>query len=91
MKQKRGILTMILAAVFSIGIMGSINPAQNAEAKRTVKIVKVQKVASKPYRATKGYMYNSAKLTKKIHNLKNYLDLKLKCNTCSTRPVLYSD
>ncbi|MDV3518611.1 M57 family metalloprotease [Lentilactobacillus otakiensis] len=72
MKQKRGILTMILAAVFSIGIMGSINPAQNAEAKRTVKIVKVQKVASKPYRATKGYMYNSAKLTKKIHNLKNY-------------------
>ena len=24
-------------------------------------------------------------------NIKNFLDLKLKCNTCSTRPVLYSD
>ena len=24
-------------------------------------------------------------------NDKKFLDLKLKCNTCSTRPVLYSD
>ena len=72
MKRRRGLLTMVLAAVFSLGILGAVSPAPNAAAKQTVKVVKVQKVASKSYRATKGYMYNSAKLTKKIHNLKNY-------------------
>ncbi|WP_367375937.1 M57 family metalloprotease [Lentilactobacillus kefiri] len=72
MKQKRAIVTMVLAAVFSIGFFGNFSTTQDAAAKRTVKVVKVKKVASKPYRATKGYMYNSAKLTKKIHNLKNY-------------------
>lgn len=72
MKQRHGIITVILAMMFSIGFLANFNAPQNVEAKQTVKVVKVQKVASKPYRASKGYMYNSAKLTKKIHNLKNY-------------------
>ena len=72
MKQRRNIITMIVAAVFSFGLMSGLSPVQNADAKQSVKVVRVKKVASKPYRATKGYMYNSPKLTKKIHNLKNY-------------------
>lgn len=72
MKQRQGIMTLIFAAVLSIGLLGGFTSTADVNAKQTVKVVKVQKVATKAYRATKGYMYNSPKLTKKIHNLKNY-------------------
>lgn len=72
MKQRQGIMTLIFAAVLSIGLLGGFTSTADVSAKQTVKVVKVQKVATKAYRATKGYMYNSPKLTKKIHNLKNY-------------------
>ncbi|GAW71739.1 hypothetical protein [Lentilactobacillus parakefiri] len=41
MKRRRGLLTMVLAAVFSLGILGAVSPAPNAAAKQTVKVVKV--------------------------------------------------
>lgn len=69
MKQRQGIMTLIFAAVLSIGLLGGFTSTADVSAKQTVKVVKVQKVATKAYRATKGYMYNSPKLTKKIHNL----------------------
>ncbi|WP_462394397.1 hypothetical protein [Lentilactobacillus parabuchneri] len=47
MKQRRNIITMIVAAVFSFGLMSGLSPVQNADAKQSVKVVRVKKVASK--------------------------------------------
>jgi len=48
---------------------GMTTPA-NAASK--VKVVSTSKIAKKAYHGKKGYIYSSAKLTKKKHNMKNY-------------------
>ncbi|WP_268912272.1 matrixin family metalloprotease [Lentilactobacillus sp. SPB1-3] len=71
-KQLLGLATAIFAfgSVFTAGIG---NESQSAEANtKSAKVVKVQNFSTRQYRATKGYIYRTTTLNKKIHNAKNY-------------------
>ncbi|GAY72327.1 M57 family metalloprotease [Lentilactobacillus kosonis] len=71
-QQLLGIATIIF--VFGAAFTTDFdNQSQSAEAKTTAaKVVKTQKFSTRKYRATKGYIYLTSALTKKVHNAKNY-------------------
>ncbi|AQW21074.1 peptidase M10 [Lentilactobacillus curieae] len=64
---------LLVTAAFSFGAVLIGVTGQTAQAKtKSVKIIKTKKFDTKKFRATKGYIYSSAKLTKKVHNADNY-------------------
>ena len=64
---------MLIATTFSLGIATQLAVNTPAFAKtKSAKVIKINKAPFKAYRAKKGYIYSNAKLTKRIHNAKNY-------------------
>lgn len=58
--------------VVALAVGGMTTGAVPASAKTTVKVLKTTKVHAKAYHAKKGKIYRNAKLTKVVHNAKNY-------------------
>lgn len=65
----------VIKWILSLTILGGLFAIQQttASAKPTAaKITSTQTLTKAPYRAVSGYLYSSAKLTKKVHNADNY-------------------
>ncbi|GAD16572.1 D-alanyl-D-alanine carboxypeptidase [Lentilactobacillus otakiensis] len=58
-----------LAILFGIGLS---QPTTVSAKSTAVKVTNTQSLTKAPYRAVSGYLYSSAKLTKKVHNADNY-------------------
>lgn len=58
-----------LAIAFGLGLS---QPTTVSAKSIAVKVIGTQSLTKAPYRAVSGYLYSSAKLTKKVHNADNY-------------------
>ncbi|WP_461244779.1 hypothetical protein [Secundilactobacillus muriivasis] len=70
-------IAMVSAGVFS-GVLTGVQ-GTSASAKATAKVLQVKTIQTANYKAVKGangYLYSTAKLTKKVHNVKNYSNTK---------------
>ncbi|GAD17716.1 matrixin family metalloprotease [Lentilactobacillus otakiensis] len=65
-------LVMLATVMFSFELMANQMTTPAAAETGTAKITKVNTQAKTAYRATNGPIYQSATLTKKVHNAKNY-------------------
>ncbi|WP_143461394.1 CAP domain-containing protein [Levilactobacillus enshiensis] len=66
-RQLKGLLVLVLA----IGGIASVTPAAAKQSSKGI-VLKMTKVTTKPYHATKGKIYRNTSLTKVAHNAKNY-------------------
>lgn len=69
---KRSLINLLitnLVVIFGIGLSQSITAAAKA---KPAKVTSIKTLTKDSYRATSGYLYSSAKLTKKVHNADNY-------------------
>jgi uncharacterized coiled-coil protein SlyX len=70
-------IAMVSAGVFG-GVLTGVQ-GTSASAKATAKVLQVKTIKTANYKAVKGakgYLYSTAKLTKKVHNVKNYSNTK---------------
>lgn len=70
-------IVMVSAGVFG-GVLTGVQ-GTSASAKATAKVLQVKTIKTANYKAVKGakgYLYSTAKLTKKVHNVKNYANTK---------------
>lgn len=63
--------TWIVGLAILLGICLS-QPTTVSAKSSAVKVTSTQSLTKAPYRAVSGYLYSSAKLTKKVHNADNY-------------------
>jgi len=62
-------ISLMLALGLALIIPGMTTPADAAS---KVKVLSTTKIAKQAYHGKKGYIYSSAKLTRKTHKMKNY-------------------
>lgn len=69
---KRSLINLLITTLLVLFGISISQPTMAAAKAKPAKITSNKTLAREPYRAVSGYLYSSAKLTKKVHNADNY-------------------